>query len=630
MNRKNISRGLLLLGLFLVVFGARLWLIEQYASEVPFWDQWDAEGYFILKPWVEGHLTLQQLFAAHNEHRIVLTRLLTIGLFALNRQWDPLVEMTVNAGICSLVAVFIAAMLLRYLPRRQSWPGLVLLIVLFVLPFSWENTLSGFQSQFYFLVLFSFVAIWGVGLHRAASSSWWMGVLALILASLSMASGFFAAVVIIAVILLRWIKEDERPDKSSLVSCLIAFAAIVIGWMTRTVVPGHAGLMAENFTAWTAALGRSLAWPHCSEPLFAFAMQLPIAALSLKYLIQSRSRQREQKREAILLVLGIGLWCVGQAAAVAYARGSQGQPPASRYMDVLAIGALVNFIAALMVATAAWPTRWRIPTCLGSVAWLGLLSWGLITLTQTNFSFHLPDRCAHLVAGTRYVSGYVRTGDARTYLEHKPYLDLSHPDPARLRTILDDATIRLILPAGLRSRLHLREANPSETFVQPGVPAETKVQRSETVRGSYLAQAGGAAIGTWKGEVEGRLGFPYMRVDVIGGLGNPGLEMQLCDPGTGACASLHPAQPAGARWQTNFVRAPSKGSKALIVSANDQSKDSWFGFMEPVEIGPLSYWNLQILGRSDLISGGGLMLLILAMIAELWMGGPRKSLNAPA
>lgn len=627
-SRPQVLRAAQLVGVFFLVFGARLWLIEQYASDVPFWDQWDAEGYFILKPWVEGHLTLQPLFAAHNEHRIVLTRLLTIGLFALNRQWDPLVEMTVNAGLCSLLAVLIAAVLLRSLPRHQSWPALVLLIVLFVLPFSWENTLSGFQSQFYFLVLFSFIAIWGIGLHSWRSWPWWMGVLALVLACLSMASGFFAAIAIIAIIVLRWVKEGEPPDKSSLLSCLVAFVAIVVGWMTRAVVPGHAGLMAENFTAWIAALGRSLAWPHCSKPAWAFAMQLPIVALSLKYLIKKKN-SRQGGRDMVLLLLGIGLWCLGQAAAVAYARGSQGQPPASRYMDVLAIGALVNFAAALVVTASAWPTRLRIPCCLGSGAWLGLLAWGLITLTQLNFSFHLPDRCAHLVAGTRYVSGYVRTGDARTYLEKKPYLDLSHPDPVRLRTILDDATIRLILPAGVRPRLRLRETDPGGTFAQPGVPGETKMQPYESVHGSYVGKAGAAALGKWKGEAEGRLGFPYLRVDVIGGLGNAGLEMQLCDPGTGACAPVHPAHPAGARWQANFVRTPSAG-QTLTLSADDRSKDSWFGFMEPVEVGRLSYWNLRVLGRSEVMSGAGLILLIAALIAELSMGRRRHSLGAPA
>src|SRR4051812_8543764 len=56
-----------LLGVFAIVLGARLWLIERTGSEVPILDQWDAEGAFLLKPFVEGSLRLADLFVPHNE-----------------------------------------------------------------------------------------------------------------------------------------------------------------------------------------------------------------------------------------------------------------------------------------------------------------------------------------------------------------------------------------------------------------------------------------------------------------------------------------------------------------------------------------------------------------------------------
>ena len=91
------------LAVFSVVWGARLWLIQFYSSPVPFWDQWD-EAINFLKPWLEGTLSWQTWFEPHNEHRIVFTRILDVGLLSLNRQWDPQLQMVVNAFIVGILA----------------------------------------------------------------------------------------------------------------------------------------------------------------------------------------------------------------------------------------------------------------------------------------------------------------------------------------------------------------------------------------------------------------------------------------------------------------------------------------------------------------------------------------------
>ena len=77
-----------LVALLLVILGAKLWIIQVYGSPLPYWDQWD-EAKLVFKPWLEGHLTWGALFAAHNEHRIVFTRLLDLLELRLNGQWDP-------------------------------------------------------------------------------------------------------------------------------------------------------------------------------------------------------------------------------------------------------------------------------------------------------------------------------------------------------------------------------------------------------------------------------------------------------------------------------------------------------------------------------------------------------------
>src|SRR5262245_10918087 len=62
-------------GIFLVTFGLKLWLIHNNAVSCPFWDEWDIEARRLYKPWLEGNLTWLKLIEPHNEHRLLLPRL---------------------------------------------------------------------------------------------------------------------------------------------------------------------------------------------------------------------------------------------------------------------------------------------------------------------------------------------------------------------------------------------------------------------------------------------------------------------------------------------------------------------------------------------------------------------------
>ena len=66
----------LALSVFAVGLSSKLWLILKCGSSVPYWDQWE------LLPLLKGGWS--GLFATHNEHRIVFTKLWTVLLFNLN------------------------------------------------------------------------------------------------------------------------------------------------------------------------------------------------------------------------------------------------------------------------------------------------------------------------------------------------------------------------------------------------------------------------------------------------------------------------------------------------------------------------------------------------------------------
>jgi hypothetical protein len=44
--------------LFLMILGAKFWVVRMYGTGIPYWDQRD-EAALLFKPWLEGHLTLR-------------------------------------------------------------------------------------------------------------------------------------------------------------------------------------------------------------------------------------------------------------------------------------------------------------------------------------------------------------------------------------------------------------------------------------------------------------------------------------------------------------------------------------------------------------------------------------------
>ena len=134
-----------------------------------------------------------------------------------------------------------------------------------------------------------------------------------------------------------------------------------------------------------------------------------------------------------------------QAAAIAYSRGA-GLPdarPLSRYQDPLLLGVAAQAFAVLWLAE-----RTLRPGRMVAVAWLATLCIGFISLTEINLTQNLPYKRAHDTASLANIRDYAETGDA-AILERNFGLPQPPEDSAVMRSVLDDPSIRRILPAGL-------------------------------------------------------------------------------------------------------------------------------------------------------------------------------------
>jgi hypothetical protein len=419
-----------LLALFAIVYGARLWIADVCGSPAPFWDQWDAEGRGLFGRFVRGELSLSHFFQPHNEHRIVLTRLLALGLLQINGMWDPRLEMVVNAAIAAGSATLIAHLLLLEIGAKWWRPVISAVALLWALPYGFENTVWGFQSQVYFLILFSFLALWGLAYGPPYSTRWWIGIASAVLACLTMASGFLAGLVVVATRCLA-IALDRRTWRTHWLTLLVCLVCAAVSLLLTPHVPRHEELHAQGLLCFLRSLFKSLSWPAIRQPMAFLLFQVPLFA-NARALLQGKSPQ-----PARWFLLGLTIWAVLKAGILAYGRGGLGGAPISRYQDPLAIGFLASFVALLL----EWPriNRWI------RYGWILLALVGLIQSASHDLRKSLPHQRQHMLEQVRRCLSYVESHDPSVLSASLHFLDIPYPNPDTLRRYLDDPQLRKIL-----------------------------------------------------------------------------------------------------------------------------------------------------------------------------------------
>lgn len=608
MFAQPVSRLLFYFALFLVVTGARLWCVTEYGTAMPTMDLWDAEGANLLKPWVEGRLHVSDLFRPHNEHRIVVSRLVALALVWLNRQWDAQLEMVVSALLCGVFAVAIAAGLVQLLGSEFRLLIVGAVGVWWALPFGIENILLG-TSTTYFLVFFSLVAIWGIGFQRHYSPRWWAGVVALGLACLSFATGLLAAAAIVGLAALR-VGRRRAVSPRDAVGAAVALLVLAIDFHFRTVVPYHAADRSHSALAFATAFGKCVAWPFSSYPMLAVVLYLPTLAL-LAWCFFRRHTLSARSLAAADGVFVTSMWATLQAAAVAYARGgAEAALPASRHMDYLACGAVMNLLAAawLVMQTPPQSRVRRAGVMLVSYFAVALLiGAGAVGWSETAMRSR---RAAVVLPIEESVRGYVATGD-RSFLEGDPPPPIPYPVPARLAELLDDRAIRSILPAIIRAPVRLEPESPTSGFTLSGIPEAVLNPDFERTWSSYTPA--GTDVANVTRSAPFTTAFPCLRFELIGRLGRR-MSLNVRDEPTGSQRRLSPKRAQADGWRVALVEAP---GATLRVVARDENLDSWFAFREPRELGRLSYYAESLAGSGSTVFWCGIVLALAAPLLGL-------------
>jgi hypothetical protein len=452
------------------VFGAKLILISAVGSPMPFWDQWDAEAVRLYVPYLNGELSVANMFASHNEHRIVLTRFIALLHLELAGEWNTRLEMILNAIIHTTLITWLAALLMPLVAPQRRMLLACFVALLFALPIGYENTLLGLNSNFYFVILFGVAAVVLFAAARAFSPRWFGGLAAAVLSYLSLSSG--AATILVAAILVslqlatRVRERHAREFVAVLVMAAIGVAMIL--WIEPT---GD-----RAFDPWTFLLGFiAIAGPTIVGVIL---VQVPVVwyclhILSMRPAISGRA----------WVVVGIAGWVGAQVATFAYGRDDV---VGVRYLDVVLIVYPVALVAVLALADRAGSTRFRHFAMPAAAAWVFVMVAGIGALGYYGSVRQAVDWWG--ASGRQQVvnvTAYLTTGDIAN-LKGKAEFDIPYPDPQRLANVLDDPDVRAILPpeirpadadvAHARDRMHLKGALTGVTsdavrFVLAGGPA---------------------------------------------------------------------------------------------------------------------------------------------------------------
>jgi hypothetical protein len=436
--------------IFCIVAGARLSIIGAYGSDVPFWDQWDAEWHNLLRPYLAGTLQFSDLIAPHNEHRIFFTRILDLALFRINGQWDPRLEMTANALLYPLVACLIALPFSRNRGPLFCLAWTALLSAVFALPYAWENTLAGFQSQFYFLTGFSLLYIQLFSHCPLTAGRCLAGFTTGAAALFTMGSGFFAPLAVLAALLpavYRRRNEQSGMLKTLIGPFLVSTVLVIAGIVLSVQVPEHAQYRAHSPSHFLSAAASLLSWPWSAQKSWFVVSWLPFSLYLTAY---ATRRLRDGLQERFLI--GIGLWVLLQSAATAFSRA--GIMQSSRYTDLLSIGLIVNFLClAASFDRNGGQRRVRIGTALFFCCWLGVNAAGLYRQSTGGF---LANKKIASAMETKATAGYVRTSVPSFLVPDGRLKIIPYPDGGKLKSFLDDPLIRAVLPAGIRGPVPFR------------------------------------------------------------------------------------------------------------------------------------------------------------------------------
>jgi hypothetical protein len=449
--------------LLIVPAAVLLYYIKLFGVNVIFWDEWEIVP--LIQKAMSGTLSFSDLFAQHNEHRILFPRIAILAIGGLTRY------NTVALMFFSWILICLTGSIIFCVYRKKfslsSYPKILIFLPVSFLLFNfrqYESILWGFTCQIY-LMLFGVVATFSL-LEMSKKIDFWFVLcfLSAILASFSFSVGLLVWPVGLLQILISGKKKDLW--KSLLWSSvgLIVFVSYLYGYAKPSHHPPLNYVLVNPVEAGRYFL-TLIGAPFSYESATATAFGMVIVLIAALVIFQGRSRE-------LLRTNGVWLSSILFAAlsSVVTTIGRSGfgvkQALSSRYTPIITLGIIGLYLLAASISRK-FPARSK---SFGAHGLLVLILVGLIT---------------------SYGAGWRVGQNTKNYREMGAYVLMTYK-------IQSDENIRNYLypnPAVVRERGRFLEQNKLNVFNKPLInisdlmPLESDtLYLIDTINGKVISQ----------------------------------------------------------------------------------------------------------------------------------------------
>lgn len=210
--------------------------IDSFGVNLPVKDDWDFAA--TLVRFKEHSLTLEDLWAQHNEHRILFPRILMLAM-ANFTHWNLRAEMFLSVLLASISVVLLALLIHKSFGGWNKYSVSLAAIdsALFFSLSQWQNWLWGFQSAWFLPPL----CLLGTLLVQRSGLPWFgrlvISLMLMFISTFSLANGMICWVVTLPAIALGLKAESRRIKRTAWVIWTVAFASTMAAYFCRYYRP---------------------------------------------------------------------------------------------------------------------------------------------------------------------------------------------------------------------------------------------------------------------------------------------------------------------------------------------------------------------------------------------------------
>ncbi|HEX2750607.1 MAG TPA: hypothetical protein VHM91_21555 [Verrucomicrobiales bacterium] len=613
---------LFLLAGLLIIAGIRLALVDRFSSTIPIADDWQFIDF--LENWSRGNHDWSFLFHRHNDaHLTLFSRLVPALSVQMNGLWDHRLDSLFHLLVYAAYALLAAVYFSRIVPERATLlRGMVLFF--FAIPFAGFRVAWAFLNAFDFCCLFAYLAFllfaWNRGKLRWSLP---LALLMLVCSSFSLGSGCLAGLAIASVAGLEML-TNRRVDRTGLL-WLVPGAVIFLAFyltMGKPADPAPFNLMES-----IGAMCKALAWPASFFAPGVVAALVPFVVFIVKYWKADAEFRSSGAVRALMLAWA---WLLLQGLAIGFMRGENNNMgiPSNRYNDLLMPLVFVEAATFLLFTRAPSSRGIR----LAGAAWVLLILGGLLA--------HLLWRTWPFAARENGENNeWVRQRNIRLFFEGNPEplrtaqrenqdSSVIHNMGDRLEPFLAEVADGKwnIATRGSLSGLPLKfPEGAAAAFQAHGVPPEYYAFPQSVYFGSFTSAELEGTKGTARSEP-----FPvhseYLTFDLIvdkkarfTNYKLPGLSLKLVPESGGEAVDVL----AGLGKQVPFLLRDRESVCVKVtpgasyhLECDDESKDLWLSFSQPMEGGRCAGWLHQLMACSKLLILAGIMLFTLLFLTR--------------